>query len=268
MTADIAICLAILGIAVLLFAWDRIPADVIALGVMLAVIAAGLLPVDKAFAGFGSDTVMMILGLLVMTAGLIQTGVVEVCGRYVFNLAGRNPAIFLPLIMVAVATVSAFMSNTAATAFFVPLVLGYASKIGESPSKFLLPVAFASILTSSVTLISTSTNLVVSELLTRYKQPPMGMFELAPVGIPIALLGILYVWKLGVRLLPQRENQKPEEKIGERHYQADIVVDADGPLVGKSPTAAKIIGGTGLTIVKLSRGAETLRGEKRLADLA
>jgi di/tricarboxylate transporter len=70
-----------------------------------------------------------------------------------------------------------------------------------------------------------------------------------------------------VRLLPQREDQKPEEKIGERKYQADIVVDADGPLVGKSPTAARITGGTGLSVVKLTRGAETLRGEKRLADL-
>jgi di/tricarboxylate transporter len=267
MTADIAICLAILGVTVLLFAWDRIPADVIALGVMLAVIAAGLLPVDKAFAGFGSDTVMMILGLLVMTAGLVQTGVVEISGRYVFDLAGRNPAIFLPLIMLSVATVSAFVSNTAATAFFVPLVLGYASKVGESPSKFLLPLAFASILTSSVTLISTSTNLVVSELLTRYGQPPMGMFEMAPVGIPIAVVGILYIWTIGVRLLPQREDQKPEEKIGERKYQADIVVDAEGPLVGKSPTAANITGRTGLSLVKLTRGTETLRGEKTLADL-
>jgi di/tricarboxylate transporter len=267
MTADIAICLAILGVTVFLFAWDRIPADVIALGVMLAVIAAGLLPVDKAFAGFGSDTVMMILGLLMMTAGLVQTGVVEISGRYVFDLAGRNPAIFLPVVMLSVATVSAFMSNTAATAFFVPLVLGYASKVGESPSKFLLPLAFASILTSSVTLISTSTNLVVSDLLTRYQQPAMGMFEMAPVGIPIAVVGILYIWTIGVRLLPQREDQKPEAKIGERRYQADIIVDADGPLVGKSPTAAKITGGTGLSVIKLTRGAETLRGKKRLADL-
>ena len=92
---------------------------------------------------------------------------VEIAGRYVFDLAGRNPAIFLPVIMVSVAVLSAFMSNTAATAFFVPLVIGYAAKIGVSPSRFLLPLAFASILTSSVTLISTSTNLVVSDLLTQ-----------------------------------------------------------------------------------------------------
>ena len=267
MTPDIAICLTILVVAILLFAWDRIPADVIALGVMLAVVATGLLPADKAFAGFSSDTVMMILGLLIMSAGLIQTGVVEITGRYVFDLAGRNPAIFLPVIMVSVATVSAFMSNTAATAFFVPLVIGYAGKIGASPSRFLLPLAFASILTSSVTLISTSTNLVVSEILTRYQQAPMGMFEMAPVGIPIAVVGLLYVWSIGVRLIPQREDQKAEEKIGERRYQADVVVVEDGPLVGKSLSDAKITADAGFTVVKLIRSKETLRGEKKLADI-
>jgi di/tricarboxylate transporter len=267
MTPDIVICLTILVVAILLFAWDRIPADVIALGVMLAVVATGLLPADKAFAGFSSDTVMMILGLLIMSAGLIQTGVVEITGRYVFDLAGRNPAIFLPVIMVSVATVSAFMSNTAATAFFVPLVIGYASKIGASPSRFLLPLAFASILTSSITLISTSTNLVVSEILTRYQQAPMGMFEMAPVGIPIAVVGLLYVWSIGVRLIPQREDQKAEEKIGERKYQADVVVVEDGPLVGKSFEDAKITADAGFTVVKLVRSKETVRGEKRLADV-
>src|SRR5262245_12463133 len=267
MTPEIAICLAILAVAVLLFAWDRVPADVVALGAMLAVIATGLLSPDKAFAGFGSDTVMMILGLLVMTAGLLQTGVVEIAGRYVFELAGRNPTIFLPVIMVAVASVSAFMSNTAATAFFVPLVMGYASKIGASPSRFLLPLAFSSILTSSVTLISTSTNLVVSDLLTRYQQPPMGMFELAPVGIPIAIVGLLYMWMIGVRLIPQRDEQKAEEKIGERTYQADVVVVADGPLVGKSLANAKITADAGLRIVKLVRGEEAVRGERKLADI-
>jgi di/tricarboxylate transporter len=267
MTPDIAICLAILALAVLLFAWDRVPADVVALGAMLAVIATGLLPADKAFAGFGSDTVMMILGLLVMSAGLIQTGVVEIAGRYIFRLAGRNPAVFLPVLMVSVATVSAFMSNTAATAFFVPLVLGYTSRIGVSPAKYLLPLAFASILTSSVTLISTSTNLVVSDLLTRYQQPPMGMFELAPVGIPIAIVGLLYMWVIGVRLIPQRDDQKAEEKIGERKYQADVMVVDDGPLVGKSLAGAKITADAGLAAVKLVRGEETIRGEKKLADI-
>ena len=267
MTPEIAICLTILGVAIIAFAWDRIPPDVVAIGVMLAIIATGLLPTDRAFAGFSSDTVLMILGLLIMSAGLIQTGVVEVVGRRVFEFAGKNEAIFLPVIMVSVSAVSAFMSNTAATAFFVPLVIGYAAKIGAAPSRFLLPLAFASILTSSVTLISTSTNLIVSDLLTNYNQPPMGMFELAPVGLPIAILGILYVWLIGVRLIPERENQKAEEKIGDRQYQADVLVEADGPLVGKSLKDAKITRDAGFKVVKLVRGGETIRGAKRIAGI-
>lgn len=266
MTPEVAICLTILGVSVALFAWDRVPADVVALGVMLALVATGMLPPDKAFAGFSSDTVMMILGLLIMSAGLFQTGVVEIAGRYVFDIAGRDPAIFLPVILVAVAGVSAFMSNTAATAFFVPLVIGYAAKIGASPSKFLLPLAFASILTSSVTIISTSTNLVVSDLFGRYQQPPMGMFELAPVGIPIAVVGILYILLFGVRLLPQRDEQKAETKIGERTYQADVIVPESSPLIGKTLEEAKITEDAGLRAVKLIRDEETVRGERRIAS--
>ncbi len=266
MTPEIAICLTILLGAVLVFAWDRIPPDVVALGVMLAVIATGLLPADKAFAGFSSDTVLMILGLLIMSAGLVQTGVVEITGRYIFDLAGRNPSVFLPVILVSVALVSAFISNTAATAFFVPLVVGYAAKIKASTSQFLLPVAFASILTSSVTLISTSTNLIVSGMLTQYQQPAMGMFELAPVGIPIAIAGILYVLLIGTRLIPQREDQKAEEKIGERTYQADVVITADGPLVGKSLKDAKITSDGELKATKLMRGDETIRGAKKISE--
>jgi di/tricarboxylate transporter len=146
-------------------------------------------------------------------------------------------------------------------------VIGYASKIGASPSKFLLPLAFSSILISSVTLISTSTNLVASGLFTRYRQQPIGMFELAPVGIPIAVLGILYVWLVGVRLIRVREDQKAEEKIGERNYQADVVVAENGPLVGKTLKEAKLASVAELTLVKLIRGAETVRGEARLADV-
>ena len=268
MTPEIAICLAILAAAVVLIAWDRIPADVVALGVMLAVIATGLLTPRAAFAGFASDTVMMILGLLVMTAGLVQTGVVEVAGRWMFELAGRNPAVFLPAMMVSAAVISAFMSNTAATAVLVPLVLGYAAKTKTSASAYLLPLAFASILTSSVTLISTSTNLVVSDLLGKYQQAPLGMFELAPVGLPIAIAGILYVWLLGVRLMRFRSDQKPEASIGERTYQADVLVAKKGPFVGKTLAEAKLTPDFGYTVVKHVRRGATTTGKVKLADIA
>ena len=267
MTPEIATCLLIVAAAIVCFAWDRIPADVIALGVMLALVLTGLLKPAEAFAGFGSDTVMMILGLLIMTAGLVRTGVVEKAGHLIFDIAGRNPAAFLPVIMVSIAVVSAFMSNTAATAFFIPLVIGYASKIGTPASKFLLPLAFASILTSSVTLISTSTNIVVSELMTRHGLPPMGMFEMAPVGIPIAVIGILYVWLLGTRLIPEAKRETLADDVGERKYQADVVIPTASAVIGRNIGETRIAKNSGLTIVKLLRQKRPMSDRSSISNV-
>src|SRR5688572_24164795 len=167
MTFEIGLLLAFLGVALVLFSVEWIPADVVALGLLLAMVLTGLLPADKAFAGFGSDAVLMILGLLIMTAALIETGAVDLVGRGILRHGATSPQMLLLVILVTVATLSAFVSNTAAAAFFVPVVMGIASKAKVSPSKLLMPLAFASILSSAVTLISTSSNLVVSGLMTR-----------------------------------------------------------------------------------------------------
>ncbi len=253
MTLEIGLCLGVLVTAVGLFAWDRIPADVVALGVMLALIAFGLLAPAQAFAGFSSDTVLMILGLLIMTAGLAQTGVVDFAGRQLVKKIGRNEAYTLPAIMISVALLSAFISNTAATAFFIPMVLGLAAKLNVSPSKYLLPLAFASIITSSVTLISTSTNVVVSDLMTRQNLPPMGMFELAPVGIPIAVLGLLYMWFIGVRMMPERSREASLEDIGERAYHSELVVLPGSPLIGKRVADTRLGESSGLRVTSILR---------------
>src|SRR5688572_33329783 len=136
----------------------------------------------------------MILSLLIMTSTLISTGVVDLVAQFILRHSGTTPKSLLAVIMIAVAILSAFISNTAAAALFLPIVIGIAAKAKVSPSRFLMPVAFASILTSSVTLISTSSNLVVSGLMTRAGLAPLGMVELAPVGIPIAVVGLIYMF--------------------------------------------------------------------------
>jgi di/tricarboxylate transporter len=259
LTGEIAICLAILGVAISLFATERIPADVVAIGVMLSLAITGVLEPARAFAGFGSDTVIMILGLLIMTEALAHTGVVDTAGRAILDYTGRNPALQLPGIMLSVAVLSAFISNTAATAFFIPVVLGFAKKSRVSPSRYLLPLAFASILTSSVTLISTSTNIVVSELMTDYRMPAMGMFELAPVGIPISVVGLLYMWRIGVHLMPQREPREETADIGHRTYQADLVLAPGSALSGKTVEESGIEQKTGLKVVSLVRNGRKVR---------
>ncbi len=257
MTVQIAILLAIFGIALVLFSLERIPADVIALGVLLSLILIGLLPVDQAFAGFGSSTVMMILGLLILTAALTRTGVVEMVGQVIFRQTGNDPNRMLTVIMVTSATLGAFMSNTASTAFFVPLVFGLAQRARVSASKLLMPLAFSSILTSSVTLISTSTNIVISGLMTQYDLPPMGMFELAPVGIPVAVVGLLYMFLIGRHLIPDRH--PPNEAnfgLGASPYLSEVLILSDSPLVGKTLAESGLGRDLDLVALRVVRGKD------------
>jgi di/tricarboxylate transporter len=259
MTPEIMICLAVLGVAVVLFTWDRISAEIVALGVLLALTLSQVIDTETAFAGFGSTTVMMILGLFIMTAGLSNTGIVDTVGRAILSRVGTRPAVLLVTIMVAVSILSAFISNTAATAFFIPVVLGFAAKNKTSPSRYLLPLAFSSILTSSVSLISTSTNLVISEMLVRFNQPAMGMFELAPAGIPIAVAGLIYMLTLGIRLMPNREKSDTSlEDVGNRVYQADLIVPENSALIDKTVGESPIGKTSGLKIVKIIRNGQPL----------
>lgn len=261
MTMQIATCLAILAGAIVLFSWDRIEADVVAIGVMIAVTATGLVSPDKAFLGFGSGTVIMILGFFIMTAALSHTGIVDTVGRWILTHVGNRPNLLMAVVMVSVSVLSAFISNTAATAFFVPVVLGLAARNNTSPSKLLLPLAFGSILTSSVTLISTSTNIVVSELMVRAGERPLGMFELAPAGIPVAVAGIAYMLTIGTRLMPDRSaSSNGAASLGERAYAADLMVPEDSPLIGKTLKETPVSEEHGFKVVRLMRNGRTVTG--------
>lgn len=267
MTPEVALMLVLLGAALVLFWGEWLPADVTGLVLMVTLVLSGLLPPREAFAGFGSDVVMMIFGLLVMTAALGRTGVVDLAGRAILRRTGTDPSVVLVVVTAAVAALSAFISNTAATAFFLPVVMGVARRARVSPSRLLLPLAFASILSSSVTLVSTSTNLVISGLMARGGLAPMGMFELAPVGVPIAVAGLLYLWVIGRRLTPERAPPEADDQFGLRPYLTEVLVLPASALVGKTLDEAAFGRELDLVVLRVVRG-ETYRtpdGRLRLA---
>ncbi len=254
MTWEIGLLLVIIAVAVILFSLERISPDVIGLGLVILLAVTGLLPRERAFEGFGSDTVITILGLLILTAALLRTGVIEIAGRTIIKYTGQNPNHLLLVIMITAAGLGAFVSNTAATAFFVPLVIGVAQRAKVSPSKLLLPLAFSSILSSSVTLISTSTNLVVSGLMTQANLDPIGMFELSPVGVPIAIVGLLYMYTVGRRLIPDRTH--PGDLIGEfgiRPYLSELIILPSSTFIGKTLEEAALGRDLDLTVVQIIR---------------
>ena len=235
MTNEIGILLVILGIALVLFSFEWVAVDIVALGVLLALILTGLLPTEMAFSGFGNETVAMILGLFILTATLARNGVIEIVGRSLSSRISDDPKRINWIVMGSASLMSAFMSNTAATAFFAPIVMGISRRLRISASILLMPLAFSAILASSVTLISTSTNIVVSGLMRQSGLKPIGMFELTPVGLPVLLIGLIYMALIGRRMIPDRS--QPDDLTLEFDlgpYLTEIVILPNSPMDGKS----------------------------------
>jgi di/tricarboxylate transporter len=269
-TFDIALLLVIVTVALALFAFEWVPADVAALGILLALILTGLLPADQAFAGFGSETVLMLLGLLILTAALVETGAVELAGRLLMRRATAGPGQMLALVMLAGLGLSSFISNTAATAFLLPVVAGAAARLRVNVSRFLLPLAFATILASSVTLIATSTNIVVSGLMVQHALAPIGVFELTPVGLPIAFVGLIYMLTVGRRLMPDRRAAEAlTEGFDLRPYITQIRVQDNSPLTGRTLAQSGFRQTLGVTVLAVLRNDERViapGGETELRD--
>jgi di/tricarboxylate transporter len=252
MTISIILLLIILVVALLFFSFEWIPPDVTAIGVLVALIVFGLVPLDQAFSGFGSDTFILLMGLLIMTAALMRTGVVEVVGRILLQYTANHPGSLLPATMISVAIMSTFINNTAAAAFFLPVILGLSQRAKFSASRLLMPMAFAAILSSSVTLVATSTNVVVSGLITQFGLEPIGMFELTPVGLPILIVGLLYMMFIGKRLVPERSSKNDvTESFDLRPYLAELRILPDSHLAGNTLAKSNIGRNYDLTVLAI-----------------
>lgn len=234
MTTSMILLIIIIVIALVLFSIETLPADVTALGIMLALVLAGVVPASIAFEGFGSDTSIMILGLLILTAALVRTGIVQIFSRRILRTVGDNKKHLYWVLMGSASILSSLISNTATSAFFTPMTIGLARRFKINPSKLLMPLAFATILSSSVTLVSTSTNVVVSGLMTQHGMAPLGMFELTPVGIPILIVGLLYMFFIGQRLIPVRKTETGGLQEEILSYCSEFKVSESSPWVGKS----------------------------------
>ena len=260
MTPQIAIVLALLLVALVLFSTERIPIEVVSILLVMALVLTNTLTASEAFAGFGNDIVITIAGLFILTGGLARTGVIDLVGRRLHRTAGDSEFRMVALIMFAAAFCAAVMKNTTTTAMFLPVVLGIAARRNMSPSKLLMPLAFGAILGGTCTLIGTSTNLAVSGALPRYGIQPFTMFELTRVGVVIVGVGMLYMLFVGRRLLPSRKSNKSlTEQYHVRQYMTEVIVLDDSPLIGKSLGEARISDELDLTVLGILRGQEQAR---------
>ena len=258
MTPQVAIVLALLVVALVLFSTERIPIEVVAILLVMALVLTNTLTAGEAFAGFGNDIVITIAGLFILTGGLARTGVIDLVGRRLHRTAGDSEFRILALIMFAAAFCAAVMKNTTTTAMFLPVVLGIAARRNMSPSKLLMPLAFGAILGGTCTLIGTSTNLAVSGALPRYGIQPFTMFELTRVGVIIVGVGTVYMLLVGRRLLPRRKSAESlTEQYHVRQYMTEVIVLDDSPLISKSLAEARIGDELDLTVLGILRGEQS-----------
>lgn len=266
----IAIVLGVVVVALVLFSFDALPIEVSSLVVVCLLALTGVLTPAQAFEGFSNDTVIFIFTLLAMTQGLASTGVVQLVGQRLAFFARFGHQTFVMALMVTVAAFSSIISNTVTTAAFLPVAIGAAQRAKVPKSKVLLPLAYASMLGGMIFLYGTSTNLVMSAAMQRLGMPGIGVTELAPVGLPLAIVGILGVVLLAPWLLPAREGRGAMEDWTLRDYLTEAVLPPDSRYVGKE--LGDISEGLGLRVIGIVRDGEALsavpgyrlRGDERL----
>ena len=263
MTMEIGVVFTILATAMLFFITGWIRADIVAILVLVALAASGILEVEEALKGFSSEAVISIAGLLILSTGLVRSGVVRWIAERLNHLAGGSRKRLTLTSTLVPGVLSGFVSDIATVSLFIPVVLRLARKNDMHRSKLLLPIAMAALAGGNLTLIGASHNLVVNELLQASGQPALGFFELAPVGIALIISFAVFTLVLGQHLLPG-ENEKGDMKgRGNRtdlmrtyHLEDrlwEVLLLDDSSWAGKTLQQVAIGSGHGLTVFSVVR---------------
>ena len=263
MTGETLFVFGLLLVTIILFVSDRLRLDVVAMLVILVLMLSGLLSPGEALAGFGDPVVLLIAGLFVVGAALLRTGIAYAVGNWLMRVAGTSQTRLLVLLMLTVASLSAFMSSTGAVAIFIPIALGLAGKVGLAPSRIMMPMAFAALIGGMLTLIGTPPNLVVSTQLERAGLAPFGFFSFTPIGLLVLVIGIGYLVLIGQRLLPIQKNEtggrarhsliELAEAYGLKGNVQRLRITEQSPLVGQTLAQAHLRTRYGITVVGLQR---------------
>ena len=244
---------------VFVLAKELVESEVALFGALVLLMLGRVISPEEAFRGFSNVGVLSIGLLFVVAGGLYQTGALEILYPVLFgNGRPRSVRRQLARLVLPVAAVSAFTNNTPLVAMLIPAVRSWTEKHGLSPSKFLLPVSYAAILGGMCTLIGTSTILIVHGLLIESGQPGFGFFEVATVGAPVALVGLLFLIAAGPRLLPDRK--EPMVELGERvrEFVIELKVTPEYRNIGKTIEEAGLRHLKGLFLFQIERNGQVI----------
>ncbi len=268
MTWDIALVFILLVLTLACFVWEKFPPDLTALTLFLILIGCQLIPTEKALSVFSNPAPLTVGAMFVLSAALVKCGAVDRLSALIESSSRLPYSVVILIMVILVSTISAFINNTPVVVVFLPVILNLARKMNRAPSKFLIPLSYAAVLGGTCTLVGTSTNLVVNGIITGKGQPAFGMFELAWLGIPVTILGGLYLAIFGNRLLPVREMLtsilSDEER---REYITEAYVQADSPVLGKTLVEAGFTSKRGVRVLEIVRDGIALYFDPKTAQL-
>ena len=264
---DLAIVLILLGAAILMFAAGKPRLDAVALLMLTLLPFTGVLTIGEALAGFGDPNIVLIAALFVIGDGLVRTGVARRLGDWLIARAGGNEIRLIVLLMAVVGGLGATMSSTAVTAIFIPVALRIAQSTGLPPSRLMMPISVAALISGMMTLVATAPNLVVNGELERHGLEGFRFFSFTPYGLPILVLGIIYMvfarrWLAAVG--DPKELRRAgiadwidEYGLADREYR--LRVTDESPIVGKTLKELNLRGTSGANLLGIERNRRLFR---------
>ncbi|NLY79987.1 MAG: SLC13 family permease [Lysinibacillus sp.] len=258
----------VLGITIILFISNRIRGDLVAVMAILALVILEILTPQEALSGFSNSVVIMIAGLFVIGAGLMRTGLSGMAGKLLLKWSGNSELRLFILLLLIVAFVGSFMSNTGTVALMMPIVVSIALSIRVSPSKYLLPLSYIASMSGLMTLIASPPNLIVSQILADYGFEKLGFFTITPIGIIAAIVVILYLVIVRNKLLPNDNKGlvsgssyilSPKKIVEEYHLDDKlfkIYVPLNSKIIGKTLAELKLPTKYNVYIMKIQKQAE------------
>lgn len=257
----------ILGVTIAFFMTNRLRGDLVALMALLAFVILGILTPAEALAGFSNSVVIMIAGLFVIGAGILRTGLASMAGNLLLKWSGDSELKLFILLLVIVASVGAFMSNTGTVALMLPIVVSIAMSINVSPSKFLMPLSYIASMSGLMTLIASPPNLIVSQILVDNGYEKLGFFTITPIGLIATITVIVYLVVIRNTLLPNEQNRAQSDvnyKLSPNKLAKDyaindklfrVVVPVDSPIIGKALADLKLPATYHIYVMKIQRRA-------------
>jgi di/tricarboxylate transporter len=275
MTWEIIFVLVLTVATIASFLLEKIPADQTSLSVLALLIAGTALSADsdlptvgELLRVFASPAPLTIGAMFVLSAALEKCGVIESLASYLSRLAKFGFRRCLLLLTLCVSLISAFVNNTPVVMVFLPVVLSLSRTMKLPASKFLIPLSYASIFGGCCTLVGTSTNILASGVVASYGFAPIGMFELAPIALPLLVLGLIYVVLFADRLLAPRDTLtsmlSPEER---KEFLVEAFVQHDSPLAGKTVTRSGLLKDRTVRILELVRNNVAVRIDSKRTTL-